>query len=199
MSVTYCASESHDPFSKGRGSKKVIFQALHCKFLLGLLGLCSLFPASSAVQTDISCGQCVFNISLGVTISWDHPQYFCSLPYSLENDSQYVSKHASHQSQLFYFLFGALFILFYLKWLHLEYNMEGEPSADGMVNGSDVISPSEATSPPQDSDLNYLVLMMLVPMPCYWVYKNSKYSTSDSGGAMAVEELSIFTPSYHPP
>ena len=183
---------SRDPFSEGRGSKRVISRALHCKFLmpsivLGLLGQFCLVPASAAAQTNISCGQCVFNVSLA--IPWTH---LCSLPhYSLENDTLFASEHTSlvlYQSQLFYFLFGALFILLYLKWLHLEYNM---PKADGMV---DLTSPSEASSPPQASDLNYSLLVKRLPMLCYWVYENSEPSTSDS----AVEELSVFIPSYHP-
>ena len=206
--------ELPDPLSRGRGSKIVISQVLHHKFMISaimLLGLCSLLPASVAAQTNISCGQYAFNVSLA--IPWTHPQCFCSLPLQedgLENDTRYVFEQTSliwYQSQLFYFLFGAFFILLYLKWLRLEervlvngmeFEVDGmEPEIEPGVNNA--ISPSEATSPPQDSDLNYLMLMRHIPLFCCWAYEASKTSTSDSDGAIVAEESSIFSSSYHPP
>ena len=207
--------ELPDPLSRGRGSKIVISQVLHHKFMIPaimLLSLCSLRPASAAAQTNISCGQYAFNVSLA--IPWTHPQCFCSLPLQedgLENDTRYVFEQTSlifwYQSQLFYFLFGAFFILLYLKWLHLEervlvngmeFEVDGmEPEIEPGVNNA--ISPSEATSPPQDSDLNYLMLMRHIPLFCCWAYEASKTSTSDSDGAIVAEESSIFSSSYHPP
>ena len=177
--------ESPNPLSRGRGSNSVITQVKHHKFVISaIIILCFCLPASATPE------QCILNSSLA--ISQTFPQCFY--------DCGYDQQSSFELSQLFYFSFSVLFLLWYFRNFLTDYYINegaGVPQAetDFEPEVENLISPTEAISLPQVSD-SLLVAHKLSPMLCYLVYeKNEPSCTLDDDGA---EESTTFTSSYFP-